>query len=206
MPLKKQSQMKNIKKNILKYFIEFLIVAFGVFLGMYVSEWNSDRKLKDTKDKSITYIYKELESNRVNLLKNITYHEMIKVGFDSLRATLTREQLLEPYVANTNFKHHDIKGWDGLGFPDFEDVAFESAKTSGIIQEYDLEAIQEISKLYKEQQFVSELSKSMLNKILDINSTSTTQDLVGLIELLTTDFVNGERGLYNSYGELLYKN
>jgi large-conductance mechanosensitive channel len=33
--------MKEQTKSILKYIIEFLIVAFGVFLGIYVSEWRS---------------------------------------------------------------------------------------------------------------------------------------------------------------------
>ncbi|MFK7782091.1 hypothetical protein [Psychroserpens sp.] len=197
--------MKNNTKGIFKYVIEFLIVAFGVFLGMYVSDWQSNRKLEAKKDKSIAYIQNELEINQINLLKRIEYHEKIKVGFDSIRATLTNDDMLAFYYSNTSFRHQQIPGWTGIRLPSFEDVAFEGAKISGIIQEYDLELTQEISRIYKQQQFISELGKSILENMIDIDSNSKTADVISIIELLTMDFVNGERGLYNQYNEAIAK-
>lgn len=197
--------MKNNTKSIFKYIIEFLIVAFGVFLGMYVSDWQSNRKLEAKKEKSIAYIQNELETNQVNLLKKIEYHEMIKVGFDSIRATLTNDDMLASYYSNMAFRHQEIPGWTGIRLPSFEDVAFEGAKISGIIQEYDLELTQEISRIYKQQQFISELGKSILENMIDIDSNSKTADVISIIELLTMDFVNGERGLYNQYNEAIAK-
>lgn len=187
--------MNKSTKSVLKYVLEFLIVGFGVFLGIYASEWQSNKKIKETKEKSIAYILKEVEVNQANLLKRIEYHEMIKVRFDSMRETISEEDILKPYLENKKFRHQNIPGWTGMGLPDFEDVAFEGAKLTGIIQEYNIELTQEISKVYKRQEFTSEIGKSILDKALNINSSTKTSDVIGVIELLTTDFVNGERGL-----------
>lgn len=48
--------MKKNVKGIFKYLIEFLIVAFGVFLGLYASEIQSEKKIKREKKKSLEYI------------------------------------------------------------------------------------------------------------------------------------------------------
>lgn len=195
--------METRSNNILKYLIEFLIVAFGVFLGIYVSDWQEQKKVNIEKEKSIQYILEEIETNKTNLKHTIKYHETIKVGFDSLVNTLTQEEVLTPYLNSPLFNHQNITGWAGVGLPSFEDIAFEGAKISGIIQEIDIETIQDISKAYKLQNFVSEIGKSALDKLIDINSSSKIIDAITILDLLLSDFLNMERALLNQYTETI---
>lgn len=185
--------MKDNSKRILKYLIEFLIVAFGVFLGIYVSEWRSQNKMAANVEKSMKYIVEEMESNRDNLEKTIAYHEMIKVNFDSLRRTLSMEDIMQPYFGNDKFRHQQIKGWTGIGLSNFEDIAYESAKISGTIQEIDIELIHLISKMYKQQDFNTEFGKTTLSQMLDMDSNAKVLDVINVIELLTTDVLNNEK-------------
>ncbi|MEL6810964.1 MAG: hypothetical protein AAFP76_06475 [Bacteroidota bacterium] len=138
--------MKRSTKNIVKYIIEFLIVAFGVFLGMYVSEYQSEKKTQVNKEKSLKFIIEELASNMDRLQKTLDYHKVMKQSFDSIDNILLQKDLEKSYYASTKFKHTQIKGWKGVGLVGYEDVAYESAKLSGAVQEMDIELINTISK------------------------------------------------------------
>ena len=197
--------MKKATQNILKYGIEFLIVGFGVFLGMYVTEWRTEKKLAENAERSIAYIAEELNSNAQNLEKAIAYHESIKKAFDSAIDTLTEEDLLEPYYSNEKFRHSNLKGWTGIGLPDFEDVAFESSKIIGTIQEIDIDLIHSISKVYKHQEFNAEIGKSTLDRMIATNSTTRTVDVISIFELLTSDLLNHERWLKQQLYETIKK-
>jgi large-conductance mechanosensitive channel len=52
--------MKKISREIIRYVIEFLIVAFGVYLGFYASDLQNEKKIQEDKKKSLTYIIEEL--------------------------------------------------------------------------------------------------------------------------------------------------
>src|SRR5690554_1843749 len=97
-----------IRKSILYYLTELLIVAFGVFLGILVSEYNNSNKLEKNVSKSRELIIKEIESNLVALNDGIRYHETIKVGFDQMRKNLNGEVVLTPYFTNTGFRFEQI--------------------------------------------------------------------------------------------------
>lgn len=199
----KDKKQNSIAKKMAKYSIEFVIVAFGVFLGLWVSEWTNERKTIVKKEKSIQYIKEEIESNKTSLLKTIEYHKLIKVGFDSLSKNLTLREKMVPYLESKSFNHNQINGWFGLRLPEFEDVAFEGAKISGIIQEYDFKLIQEMAKVYKTQAFISEFGKSILNNMIDANSSTKTIDVISILELLTRDFLFAEEELLQDYSQII---
>jgi large-conductance mechanosensitive channel len=67
--------MNKTVKSALRYVIEIVIVAFGVFLGVYYSNLNAAEKTDKEKEKSISLIIQELENNQRLLLKDIDYHE-----------------------------------------------------------------------------------------------------------------------------------
>ncbi len=173
--------------------IEFFIVAFGVFLGIYASEWQNQKKVSENKNKSLRYILLELTNNKEKLQKSIKYHEIIKVNFDSIGKTLSEKDVLIPYFENKKFMHNRIKNWQGIGLPDLEDVAFEGAKIIGITQEIEIELINSISKAYKLQKVSSEYGKSILDRVVNINSSSKTIDVIASIRLLTTDYLTYEK-------------
>lgn len=185
---------KNIKR-IFKYLIEFLIVAFGVFLGIYVSEVRNENKIKIEKEKSVNYIIEELENNKKRLEESIKYHQLIKTEIDSISKTLDEQDLFTNYIGNKSFQHNKIKGWNGIRVANIESTAFEAAKISGILKEYDIEFIQKVSKIYKHQEAYSEFGNSILTKMVNLNSSAKVVDVFSSIELMTSDLLNYEKSL-----------
>ena len=131
--------MKKRTKSVLKYLLEFLVVAFGVFLGIYINEWQKENNLNSEKEKSINYIKKEIAQNREQLQTAIEYHKFIAQELDSISEHLTMEDFYKTYLQNNKFQYNQIKGWRGIYVARVEQTAFESAKLSGIIKEYDFE-------------------------------------------------------------------
>lgn len=60
----KSNGMSIAKKSFLKYLLELLIVSFGVFLGIEVSEYKSDKKMRENVDQSLSLIVEELSRTR----------------------------------------------------------------------------------------------------------------------------------------------
>ncbi len=195
MPFKPKDKVKKSTKDIFKYVLEFLIVTFGVFLGIYTSDLQNEKKTKREKEKSINYILKELENNKINVEKSIEYHQLIKSNIDSLASSLTEKDNFENYLGNKKFRHNQIEGWNGVRLADIDNTAFEGAKISGIIQEYDIELIQIISKIYKRQEVYSKFGNSLLDRMLGINSSTKVIDVFGPIQLMTTDLLSLEKQL-----------
>ena len=187
--------MKKNKKNIIKYLIEFLIVACGVFLGIYANERGNEKIVNTNKEKAIKNIIKELENNKKNLLNSIEYHQIIKVNLDSIIQTIPKETYLETYFKNNKFKFNKIKSWKGVRFAELDNTAFEVSKMSGTLQNMDIELIQEISKIYKKSKVLSEFQKSIHNRMINLNSETKTIDVIGSISIVTGDNLGMEKQL-----------
>ena len=194
--------MKNEKSKVFKYFIEFLIVAFGVFLGVYASELQNEKKIKREKEKSISYILEELASNKERLLNSVEYHQLLKTQIDSIVRTLKEADFFTTYIGNKHFRHDRIKGWKGIQIAKLESTAFEAAKITGIIREFDIEFIQKVSKAYKYQETYSKFGNSILTKMVNLNSSSKVLDVFGAVELMTTDLLSNEKELLNIINEI----
>jgi tRNA nucleotidyltransferase (CCA-adding enzyme) len=197
--------MKKNTKRVIKYLIEFLIVAFGVFLGVYASEIQSKKKIKIEKENSISYIIEELESNKKRLEESIKYHQSIKTEIDSIAKTLDEKDLFTTYIGNKSFRHNEIKGWNGVQVANLDITAFEAAKISGIMKEYDIKFIQNISRLYKHQKTYSELGNKVLTKMINLNSSTKVVDMFSSIELMTSDLLNYEKSLLEAIRKIKTK-
>lgn len=195
---------KNIKR-IFKYLIEFLIVVFGVFLGIYVSEVQNEKNINIEKEKSVNYIIEELENNKKRLKESIKYHQSIKTEIDSIAKTLDEKDLFTIYIGNKSFQHNKIKGWNGVRVGNIESTAFEAAKISGIIKEYDIVFIQKISKIYKHKEAYSKLGNSILTKMINFNSSAKVVDVFSSIELITSDLLNYKKSLFKEIEKINQK-
>lgn len=184
-------EMNNTFKSILKYLIEIVIVAFGVFLGVYYSNVNADNQTKNEKNKSISLIISELEHNKELLEEHIAYHKKIKIEIDSIIPSLSEDELYLDF-ARSELNHLEIKGWKGFRFARLQKTAFESAKTSGIIKEYNIELIQKISEVYSFQDMYIDFGTSILDKAIGIDSSMKLMDFLGTAELMTSDLLGTE--------------
>ncbi|MBQ4821938.1 hypothetical protein [Aquimarina sp. MMG016] len=187
--------MNKTTKNIFKYLIEIIIVAFGVFLGVYFSNINEASKIKSEKKKSLSIIVNELESNQQLLEKHINYHEAIKIQIDSISINLSEKDKFSSFTITNKFNHHKIKGWNGFLFARLQKTGFEGAKISGIMKEFDIELIQKISNVYTYQETYIDFGTSVLHKALETNSSTKVVDFIGVIKLMTSDLLVLEKGL-----------
>ena len=187
--------MNKTLKSILKYLIEIVIVAFGVFLGVYYSNVNADNKTQKEKNKSISLIISELENNEGLIKEYIKYHENIKIEMDSIVPSLSENELYSDFT-RSEFKHFEIKGWKGFLFARLQRTAYESAKTSGVIKEFDIELIQKLSDVYNFQDMYTDFGTSILDKAIGINSSMKLMDFIGTVELMTSDLLGTEKALF----------
>ncbi|SNR15895.1 hypothetical protein [Tenacibaculum jejuense] len=181
-------------KTILRYLAELLIVAFGVFLGVYYSNINNDNKALKEKEKSISLIISELEINKELLEEQIAYHKIIKTEIDSIIPSLTEAKMnleFTPYA----LKDLEIKGWKGFLYGRLQKTAYESTKTSGVIKEFDIELIQKLTDTYNFQETYLELGTSILDKAISINSSMKLMDFLATIKLMTSDLLGTEKSL-----------
>lgn len=188
--------MKNNTRRIFKYLVELLIVVFGVFFGLYASEIQSEKRIKREKQKSINYIVEELRGNKEKLEATIRYHKLIRNALDSIAVNLNQQDFFKIYIGNEIFKHNEIKGWKGVQIANLESTAFEAAKISGIIKEYDIGFIRDVSKIYSYQEEYLEFGNSILERMININSSSKVIDAFSSIELMTHDLVNYEEAIF----------
>lgn len=186
--------MNKTLKSALRYAIEIVIVAFGVFLGVYYSNLNAAEKTDKEKEKSISLIVQELENNQRLLLKDIEYHEGIKEALDSIFPSLSEEDLYTNFL-QSSFKHEAIDGWKGFVYSRLQQTAFESAKTTGIIREFDLELVQKLSNIYHFQNTYIGFGESILDKAFQTNSDTKVVDFIGIIQLMTSDLLSAEKQL-----------
>jgi len=109
---------------------------------------------------------------------------------------------MTPYWENENFKHNQIKGWHGIFLAEVDDIAFEGAKISGVIKEFDIELIQKLSKIYKLQSQYLKFGNSIFNRMLSINSDTKVLDVIGSIQLMTSDLLLYEKKLFQEIENL----
>ena len=184
--------MSEFKKDLIKYLLEFLIVGFGVFLGMYVNESVAQNKIDREVKKSLSYILDELEGNSRQLEHTIAYHEKIKNAFQCFKANIPEEELLKPYFSTRDYKFNKIEGWTGVRLPSYENIAFEGAKISGLTSQFDIETVQSLSQIYKMLDFNGEFGRTTLDKMLEMDSESKVVDGLSIISLLTGDILGSE--------------
>ncbi len=179
--------MKKTTKSIFKYLLEFLIVAFGVFLGVFVNDWNAQKKADENTEKTLSFILEEFDSNISKLETTLEYQDKILKSVDSTLVGLDRDDLEATYYTNRKFRFDKIPYWRGFGFPRLGDIVYESAKINGVLQELDISTTKLIARLYEKQDGFIEFGESINNKILSMNSETKVVDILVLFEQVKYD-------------------
>lgn len=180
------------RPNLVKYLTELLIVAFGVFLGMLLSTYQKNKGAEENVLKATDFIIQELKQNEKRLEASMEYHQKIRRSYDSIQQHLTPSVLTEKYFDQKDFQFNKMKGWHGLGMASMQDIAYESAKVSGVFQDMGFEQVQIIATQYKMIASYNEFSKAMMEKLLSVNSETRVLDVVMIFELLFNDVLNTE--------------
>lgn len=57
--------MNKISKSFLRFFVEIIVVSFGVFVGIYFGNVNNEKKAQKEKNETISLIKQELDINKI---------------------------------------------------------------------------------------------------------------------------------------------
>ncbi len=142
-------------KNLKKYFAESLLIVFSVLFALFINKLFDDYKTNEKKTTALESIEKELYRNsailgdwkehHIKIRNRIT--EIVEGQNDSLKTELLKYEFLNIGVLTNNKSLID----DIL-----TNTAWESAKSTGIISEFDFETTQKLTHVYSMQEVLTE--------------------------------------------------
>jgi len=169
-----------MKMNIRKYLAEGILIVFSVLFALFINKLFDDYKTAQKKKIAIESIEKELYRNQAILKRWKEKHTAIRdriAGIisneaDSLKAELNKYDHLNLGVLTNN---------ESLIDAILVNTAWESAKTTGILAEFDFETMQKLTHVYTMQTVVMEKT---LSEILDYYFDVSTHDLKKLDQIM----------------------
>ncbi len=163
-----------------KYLGEGLLIVFSVLFALFISKAFEDYKTNQKENIAKESITKELYRNQAILNKWKEKHLaignriscMIENQEDSLNVELKKYDYFNLMVLTNN---------ESLINDLLSNTAWESAKTTGIISEFDYETIQKLTRVYDVQEMLTERT---IMKILDFLYDNETHNMENLDKTL----------------------
>lgn len=160
------------RKNLNKYLIEGLLIIFSVLLALMLNKTFENYQIKKQKEVAKEAIMKELNKNAAiihamydhhqNIIKRLT--SLVDGKNDSLRNELLTYQYFNHWVVT-----------EKSIAPEFvSSTAWETARYTGIIAEFDYAEIEKLTRIYTMQDVIF---KGTLVSILDFLFQRETHDL-----------------------------
>ncbi|QNL20707.1 hypothetical protein HZR84_01665 [Hyphobacterium sp. CCMP332] len=159
--------------NIKKYLAEGFLIVFSVLFALFINQLVEDYKTKKRKIIALESIHKELVQNEEILTKWRDKHVEIRNRIssimsgemDSLKIELMQYDYLNLGVLTNN---------ESLIDAILTSTAWESARSTGIVSEFDFETTQKLTHVYSMQQNITDKT---LMKIIDYYFDSDAHDL-----------------------------
>lgn len=168
--------MLNVKKTL----IEGLLIVFSVLFALFIDKMYDDYLLAQKKNIALQSVHKELRENQDLMQdwnqRHLAVQDRITAILDNkkpaLKAALENESFLELSVLTGNQSLAD-------SMP--SDTAWESAKATGIVAEFDFETTRKLTDAYTLQQMIIERTFA---QILDYYFSSDAHNMANLDQVL----------------------
>ncbi|WP_460219436.1 hypothetical protein [Psychroserpens sp. MEBiC05023] len=167
-------------KYVKKYIAEGLLIVFSVLFALYINKVFDDYKTNQKKLIAFDSIQKELNRNstiianwkerHIKIRNRIT--EIIEGRNDSLKNELLKSNFLNLGVLTNN---------ESLIDAIITNTAWESAKSTGIISEFDFETTQKLTHVYAMQDILTE--RTIIN-ILDFYFDTNSHNMENIDNIL----------------------
>ncbi len=167
-------------KNFKKYFAEGILIVFSVLFALLINKLFEDYKTNSKKTIAIESIQKELYRNseiledwkkkHIEIRNRIT--EIIDGKNDSLKTELLKYEFLNLAVLTNN---------ESLIDAILTNTAWESAKSTGVISEFDFETTQKLTHVYTMQEV---LTDKTIAKILDYYFDANAHNMENIDQIL----------------------
>ena len=188
-----------MKKSIIKYVSQILLIVFSVVLGLYLSERIEDRKNEKEADKLMSKIKSELNNNLMILSSWTPYHREIVKTLDSL---VNDEKFIENFIIDKTELYGAFTRQTLMGESPTSD-AWDIAKSHPLIVNLDYDALFAISRIYKQQESTFEPVPRLVELLLSpqLNSSDVAETNLVLLKNKLDDISMRELQLISYYKE-----
>jgi hypothetical protein len=138
-----------------KYFLDGLLIMFSVLFALFINKTAENLKLSGDKKVAMENIVKELQQNTLLLEEWITLHVEVRDRIESVisgKDDSLKSKLLKYDHLNIGL----LTDGKSLVSAVFSKTAWETAKSTGIISEFDFVTAQRLSGVYMLQDFIFE--------------------------------------------------
>lgn len=169
-----------MKSNMKKYLGEGLLIVFSVLFALFISKAFEDYKTNKKENIAKESITKELYQNQVILNKWMEKHLAIRNRISSVIEN-QEDSLKVELKKHDYFNFMVLTNHESLLNALLSNTAWESAKTTGIISEFDYETIQKLTRVYDVQEILTERT---IMKMLDFLYDTETNNMENLDKTL----------------------
>jgi len=162
--------------NLKKYFAESLLIIFSVLFALFINKLFDDHKTEQRRQIALESIQKELNRNNAILTEWKTHHTVIRDRIVAL-VDQKNDSLKNILLASSYLDLGLLYDQQSLINDILSDTAWESAKTTGIIEAFNFEQIELLTKAYAMQET---LTKKTLMSILDLYFSADAHNMKNL--------------------------
>ena len=189
--------MKNT--NLKKYIVDGLLIVFSVLFALTINKLAENYQTEKRKKIAINNIKSELKNNsKVVKEWNVKHLEIKQRLGDILKGK--NDSLKSQLLAGNSLHFEVLTNKKGFINSLMTNTAWETAKTTGIISEFDFETTQRLTYIYALQNIITEKSSmKILNLLYDSMGKEIDKKNTILIQLYTqiSDLVSQEQELEN---------
>jgi len=189
--------MKNT--NLKKYIVDGLLIVFSVLFALTINKLAENYQTEKRKKIAINNIKSELKNNsKVVKEWNVKHLEIKQRLGDILKGK--NDSLKSQLLAGNSLHFEVLTNKKGFINSLMTNTAWETAKTTGIISEFDFETTQRLTYTYALQNIITEKSSiKIINLLYDSMGKEIDKKNTILIQLYTqiSDLVSQEQELEN---------
>ncbi|WP_224999346.1 hypothetical protein [Cesiribacter sp. SM1] len=196
--------MKFGKSFWIKLGIESLLIVFSVLLALALNEYMSQNKEDERTKQALISIREELRENQ-KIVRN--WHQNHRVALKKIEEYRGRTEAYDSLVVNHQFQLNRL--FEGTLIPNLvRSTAWETAKSTGILQNIEVPLANSLSETYDAQKLgVSNTADRLISLIFERETHQqerAAQTLV-LLQFTMAELVGQESYLISAYDDMLQK-
>lgn len=183
-----------MKKLLTDTLIQMIPVMLGVYLGFALNNFGEAQKLKKQAGTYQEMLKNEIGENLAELERVNPYHLELKQDFAEILAS------------NDIKKAFRSKSMQGIRPGLVNKSAYNTGIQTGIIQQFDLDVIQNVNKLYTLQDQYDAFNETIISSFIAQKFPETEAEIRNALIIMSmnmNDVLNFERELTESYAEIL---
>lgn len=167
---------KNYNRTFKDYLFQALLIIFSVLFALLINRYTENLKVKKQKNIAWSSIQQELTSNHAILLDWQQRHEKIFFRINEL-LELPDDILQEKFFHTGSFYFGVMTDNKSILDDIMTNTAWETARSTGIISEFDYADVERLTKIYDLQENIINYTLRALMDLLHDRSSQSSEDI-----------------------------